>query len=446
MTNIHMGLLDIYNISLTQISGYYQRTLNALDPDLTTIYPNTVTGTPTNTQNPGAPPLKFDQQYDSGDTYLNTLTTLDPSVLKDTLNITNLDVENSGVQGGPNNDITTQYPASVTGTPTVLSNPGGAAQNFNQPYTPSNTYLNANYNVSVNNTVLFSSLKITNLDVEDPGVQGGIPYSTLTDPTQYPSTITGTPNATQNPGGPVKKFKHPYNPTKTYLDNITTGSLQNTLNITNLDVEDPGVQGGPNADTTTVYPSIVTGTPTSLQNPGGPPQNFDHSYSPSNTYIDSITTGSLQNTLNITNLDVEDPGVQGGPKADTITNFSPWVTGTPTYTQNPGGAPQRFVQKWAPNKQYAANNPVAGDNSGILYNIDLNKDNSLKITNLDTSNPGVQGGIPYNQLLDPTSYPPTVNHTSPIKGWFAEPSSPPSKFTQIYNSNYTYSDFIDYYS
>jgi len=431
-----MGLLDIYNISLTQVSGYYQRILTSLDPDLTTQYPSTVTGTPTNTQNPGGPSQNFDQQYNSDNTYLNTLTIPDPSTLKNTLDITNLDVENSGVQGGPNSDITTQYPASVTGTPTVLSNPGGAALNFIQPYTPSNTYLNANYNVSVNNTVLSSSLEITNLDIEKPGVQGGIPYNTLTDPTQYPSTVTGTPSTTQNPGGPIKKFKHPYNPSKTYLDNTTTGSLQNTLRITNLDVENPGVQGGPNNDITTQYPATITGTPTTTQNPGGPITHFDHPYDPSNTYLNNVTTGSLRNTLKITNLDVENPGVQGGPNADTVTNFSPWVTGTPNITQNPGAPPKRFEPKWKPDKQYAVFNPIAGLSSGT-------QSNTLKVTNLDVENPGVQGGVPYNQLADPTTYPANnVNHTSGIRGWFAAPATPPLKFNQVYNPSNTYVDFI----
>jgi hypothetical protein len=179
-----MGLLTLYNNS--------QEQLNALDPDLVTVYPSTATGTPTSTANPGGPTNNFDPIYNASNTYLDNLPSLITTGLNNTLNITNLDVENPSVQGGPLNDIITQYPASVTGTPTNTANPGGAPQQFTQPYTPGSTYLDASYNVALNNTILSNSLSITNLDTENPGVQGGIPYKPLTDPTIYPVTTTHT--------------------------------------------------------------------------------------------------------------------------------------------------------------------------------------------------------------------------------------------------------------
>ena len=484
--------------------------------DTVTDYPPNVTGTPTYTQNPGGPRKRFDHPYDPFNTYVDDINN-NGGQLQNTLGITNLDVEDPDVQGGPNPDNTTQYPASITGVPTSTANPGGPVQNFNHPYDPYNTYLDNNYNTNPNNTVLASTLGITNLDVEDPNVQGG-PNSDIT--TNYPSTITGTPTNTQNPGGPLNYFDHPYDPSNTYINNVGTGQLQNTLDITNLDVENSSVLGGPNPDTTTLYPPLVTGTPNDIQNPGAAPQRFGHPfgplftyinninvnrfglplgqlyytlkitnldvenrgplggpnidsvttypptvtgtptptqnpggpimpfvhpYNPFNTYKNTVGTGSLRDTLNITNLDVENASVQGGPKADTITNFSPWVTGTPNYNQNPGAAPQRFTQKWTPNIQYADINPIAGGNSGILYNTDPDEDNSLKITNLDVTEEGVQGGTPYNSLLDPTFYPLTTNHTSPIRGWFSQPSSASIKFYQTFDNNNTYENFISSY-
>jgi len=117
-----MGLLDIYNASLAQL------TIN--DPDLVTQYPATVTGTPNASQNPGAPPRNFDPAYDANTTYLNTVVASGLSRLEYTLPITNLDVEDSGVQGGPNADIVTRYPANVTGKPTNTQNPGGPVRNL----------------------------------------------------------------------------------------------------------------------------------------------------------------------------------------------------------------------------------------------------------------------------------------------------------------------------
>lgn len=280
---------------------------------------------------------------------------------------------------------------------------------------------------------------------------------TVNDPdlvTQYPATVTGTPNAAQNPGAPPRNFDQAYDANTTYLNTVVAAGLSRleyTLPITNLDVEDPGVQGGPNADIVTQYPANVTGTPTNTQNPGGPVKNFSQPWLPNTTYIVTNpvagpTSGELRNTLPITNLDVENPNVSGGPLSDIVTNYPANTSGTPTLTQNVGstapftsGAPaKKFIQPWLPTLEYAVTNPVAGANSGILRN-------TLPITNLDVEDPGVQGGIPYNQLNDPTVYPSDTNHTEPIRGYFATSGTPPSKFNQIFNPNNTYYDFIKTY-
>jgi len=354
-----MGLLTLYNNSQAQ--------LNILDPDLVTVYPATTTGTPTVTANPGGPPVNFDQIYNANNTYLSNLPSLTTAGLNNTLNITNLDVENSGVSGGPNADITTVYPPLVTGTPTPTANPGGPPVNFSQPNLPNNTYLN----------------------------------------------------------------------------NVGSGELVNTLYITNLDVEDSGVQGGPLPDITTVYPALVTGTPTPTANPGGAPTNFIQPYLPSNTYLDTnpiqgVGSGKLDDSLSITNLDVENPGVNGGPLNDTTTSYPASVTGTPTTTTNPGGAPKQFIQPYLPSNTYLDASYNVLPNNTILSN-------TLNITNLDVEDPGVNGGIPYKSLNDPTVYPANTNHTSAIRGYFAVPSSASLKFEQMFNPKNTYTDFITPY-
>ena len=508
-----MGLLTLYNISQVE--------LNILDLDLVTVYPATVTGTPTPTANPGGPAVNFNPIYNASNTYLNNLHSLTTTGLNNTLDITNLDVENSGVQGGPLSDITTVYPALATGTPTPTANPGGAPTNFSQLYLPSNTYLNSNPIQGIGSGKLDDSLPITNLDVENPGVQGG-PINDTT--TVYSPLTTGTPTPTSNPGGPPQRFVQPYLPSNTYLNTnpiqgIGSGKLDDTLDITNLDVENPGVNGGPLPDTTTVYSALATGTPTTTANPGGPPQRFVQPYLPSNTYLDvnpiqGIGSGKLDDTLDITNLDVENPGVNGGPINDTTTVYPVLATGTPTTTANPGAPSQRFVQPYKPShgNTYLDTNPIQGigsgklDNSLSITNLDVENpgvnggpindtttvyppsvtgtpsttanpgsppkqfvqpylpsntyldtsynvlpnntilSSSLNITNLDVENPGVNGGIPYKSLNDPTIYPANTNHTSAIRGYFAAPSSSSLKFEQIFNPKNTYSDFINPYT
>ena len=317
-----MGLLDIYNASLAQ--------LTVLDPDLVTQYPPTITGTPNAAQNPGGPPRNFDPRYDSTNTYLST----NPSnVLLDSVAITNLDVENPGVQGGPQADIITQYPADVTGTPTNTQNPGGPVKRFRQPWLPSLKYISLNPVAGATSGILRNTLPITNFDVENPGVNGG-PIPDII--TQYPPLVTGTPNSIQNlgitapfvSGAPPSRFSQPWLPNLTYL---------------------------------TFNPIATNGS------------------------------GKLYSTLNITNLDVENAGVLGGPLNDIVTNYFnsnyTWATGAPTTSSNnsniapfeSGNPASNFVTKWTPMNSYRNANPIAGANSGIQYNVNPNGNNSLKI-------------------------------------------------------------------
>jgi len=272
----------------------------------------------------------------------NSLTPIDASQgLINSFDKTNLDLENASVLGGPNKDLQTQYPATSTGTPTSQANPS-AAKNYIPKFTPTNTYLNqvvGNSN-SVGATSpnaetissspilqLVSSLSKTNLDIENPGSPKK-DYST-----QYPKNVSGTPTVLQNPVGPAKTFLQQYTPQDPYENKINNKIISNSvlsnnaenptiLEITNLDVENPSVIGGPNKDTTTVYPPLVSGTPTTMQNPSEAPKNFDQLYSPSKTYLSDLNTRNkaVKNSplsgnpedpkiLNVTNLDNSKLGV-----------------------------------------------------------------------------------------------------------------------------------------
>jgi len=259
---------------------------------------------------------------------------INPKGLTNSFDRTNLDLENPG---SPNKDLQTQYPATSTGTPTDQANPG-AAKNYVPKFTPTNTYLNqiiGNSN-SVGITSpnaetissspilqLVSSLNKTNLDIENPGSPKK-DYST-----QYPKNISGTPTVDQNPVGPAKLFDQKYTPENPYDNQINNKIVANSvlsnnpekptvLAITNLDVENPSVTGGPAKalNDPTIYPVLNSGIPTSTQNPANKPKKFEQLYIPSNTYLEQFSYGNRvikssplsgdplnPEILNISNLD-----------------------------------------------------------------------------------------------------------------------------------------------
>lgn len=130
---------------------------------------------------------------------------------------------------------------------------------------------------------------------------------------------------------------------------------------------------------------------------------------------------------------------------DLTTQYPSTVTGTPNVFSNPGGpiVPFHQIYNFARNGDtYLSHiNNLLVDNSDLSN--DLNIPRILAITNLDTEHIGVNGGFPTNPLNDPTVYPLTTTHTSPIRGHFAEPSTSPSKFTQSFSPNGTYLTFIE---
>ena len=71
--------------------------------------------------------------------------------------------------------------------------------------------------------------------------------------------------------------------------------------------------------------------------------------------------------------------------------------------------------------------------------------NSFDKTDLDTENPLPNGGIPYSQAKDPTTYPATTMRTTPTRGYFASAGVAASKFYQTWSSKKTYLDYMQKY-
>ena len=146
----------------------------------------------------------------------------------------------------------------------------------------------------------------------------------------------------------------------------------------------------------------------------------------------------LSQSFGQTALDLENPGPYGGFNTfDTITQYPATNTGTPNDSANPG-APSNFNQNYVPTNTYLEDMRNNGSrflrlgNSDIPYTV-------FDATNLDTEKPGVAGGIPYDQLNDPTVYP--VNSQAvdaTVSGFNVISGSGASKYTQKYSATTPY--------
>ena len=148
--------------------------------------------------------------------------------LRQSFDKTDLDLTDSSPLGFNTKDTTTLYPSTNTGTPTNIANPG-APTNFTQRYIPSTTYLETTKNLyspllhlSIDETP-YDIFDATNLDINKPGVDGGIPYKQVKDPTVYPITTQGrTPISGYfaTVGKSAIKFNQKIGPTNTYLNSM----------------------------------------------------------------------------------------------------------------------------------------------------------------------------------------------------------------------------------
>jgi hypothetical protein len=162
--------------------------------------------------------------------------------------------------------------------------------------------------------------------------------------------------------------------------------------------------------------------------------------------------GDLLNSFKITNLDLESSFPTGFKRLDTITNFSANNTGTPTNTANPG-SPTRFFQRFIPNEtylQYVKDIPQKSNLLNLNNSFDPTTEQPFKYTifdatNLDIEKSGVDGGIPYKQVKDPTVYPTTTQKRSPSRGPYPIQGQGASKYDQVFSPQKTYLEFIKKY-
>ncbi len=326
---------------------------------------------------------------------------------------TSLDLENPKPGGLLNRaDLTTRYiPSTATGTPVSNGNPG-PFKLYYQPYIPSSTYIDSN---PASNSALQNTLGATGLDDFTPSK----------DPTKYPATNTGTPTSKANPGAP-SNFSQVYTPTNTYLSTVGNGKLVSSIDSTNFDVENSLPNGGipyKQDKDPTVYPAYNTGTPTSKANPGAPAK-FNQTLTPTGDYLSTVGDGKLISSVDSTNFDIEDTSPNGGipykqDKDPTV--YSKYSTGTPTSKTNPG-APRKFNQTLTPTGDY-----VSTIGKGRLIS-------SVNSTNLDIESETPNGGIPYKQDKDPTSY---SKYSTGTPTTSANPGIP-KKFNQVYTPSKEY--------
>lgn len=429
-----MGLIDSLNLTSLDLEDPGPLGGIIRSAPIPTYVPSTATGTPSIDGIPG-PFNAFYQKYIFDETYLSSNPIRGNGVLVDTLEATGLDKD---TPYNPSTDFTS-YPATNTGTPTSKANPG-APSKFSQVYTPDNTYLS-----TIGKGKLASSVDKTNLDTENAKANGGIPYKQDKDPTTYPKYVTGTPDSENNPGGP-NKFYQEYNSSYPYIDEMKEGILDLTFDSTNLDIENESPNGGipyKQDKDPTRYPATSTGKLKSGGKPGEPTK-YNQKFTPDNTYLSSNNGKYIYNneggspvlqyllgSLNKSNLDIEDGGVPYKPDKDP-TRYSQYTTGTPTTKSNPGPV-NKFTHPFNLLNKYLDVNPIKG--KGILIDTVAN-------TNLDVENEKPNGGIPYKQVNDPTSYPARTQASSPSPGFFATPGKAAVKFNHKFNPQNTYLDSI----
>jgi hypothetical protein len=156
----------------------------------------------------------------------------------------------------------------------------------------------------------------------------------------------------------------------------------------------------------------------------------------------------LINSFSETNLDLENSLPNGGPIKYPLPSYvSPNATGTPNKTSNPGPF-KGFTQPYTPQNPYlnSINNKII--KTSTLSDNEINP-SVLSITSLDNSQPGINGGVPYKTVDDPTVYPESAKASSPVRGYFSTPGAAAQKYgsntSSIFTSTDTYMKFIDSY-
>lgn len=348
-------------------------------------------------------PTLYNQVWGPGFGYLSNY---NPNIQPNTLGQTGLDNTNTSFA------LTTTTPDTPNIYPQFVQGEfGGAPSQYFQVWGPNNNYFNL-YNPTLGNTIQVVTLGQTGLDTENPNFTPTTATPSTT--TQYPSLASG------EFGGGSSQYIQNYNSNNTYLNNVPVedpNSPQlNTLSQTGLDTENQNAAPTTTTpDTTTAYPSLVSGE---FSTAAG---QYTQNYNSNNTYLDSNFTDAQEGTLDLTGLDNTDPNA-----LPTVFTPNP-ITAPTTYPQPPQtylgefqGAPSQFEPQYTPlpGQSYLDNyDTIVNDNSNIQVN-------TLDQTRLDIESPSI---------LDPTTYPVLVT---------GELGDAPSIYSQIYTPSNQYYDFM----
>ena len=210
--------------------------------------------------------------------------------------------------------------------------------------------------------------------------------------------------------------------------------LKDSLRFTHLDIENPGFVSGSvqgfgflNKDLKTQYPSTSTGKPTPTQYPNGPAKRFITNFGPRNVYLNQVKikqeNSPLEQSLESSKLDDIDNPINLGIGDPTV--YPSNITGKPSPTQYPSGAPEKFKQVNNNQNIYLDQVKIKQENSPL--------EQSLESSKLDDS---------INPNPDPTIYPLTSKGISSTGGFFPIKGVSSKKFEQRYNSNSTYLNYI----
>ena len=381
-----------------------------VSPINTTNYPNLATGEYNSVSN------QYNQVYGPNSTYLDNY---NPNIQPNSLSETGLDIENIGlVSTTVSPDFNTDYPSLSSGEFRGQSN------DFNQAYTPNNTYLN-----TFNPQTQPNTLNQTGLDIEN---QNSAPTTvTPSTVTQYPQFVQGEFNTAPN------QYNQVWNPTNQYIINYNDNIQPNTVIDGETGLDNTNLL----AFNTAFVPNNIS-SPTNYPQPAqtylgefqGAPSQFTPLYNPNpgQSYLDSynniISNAGNPQIVNLGNsgLDIENqnsaPTTYNVPFLDNITQYPALVTG------ELNGAPTLYSQTYTPLLTY--NNLVANTPQGT-YSI---LEQSLNQTGLDVENVDASPTVYSVPGVDNiTVYPPQVT---------GEYNGAAFPYTQTYTPNSTYENII----
>ena len=357
-----------------------------VSPINTTNYPNLATGEYNSVSN------QYNQVYGPNSTYLDNY---NPNIQPNSLSETGLDIENIGlVSTTVSPDFNTDYPSLSSGEF------GGQSNDFNQAYTPNNTYLN-----TFNPQTQPNTLNQTGLDIEN---QNSAPTTvTPSTVTQYPQFVQGEFNTAPN------QYNQVWNPTNQYIINYNDNIQPNTVIDGETGLDNTNLL----AFNTTFVPNTIT-APTTYPQPAqtylgefqGAPSQFTPLYTPNpgQSYLDNYATiisnaGNQQvNTLGQTDLD----NSNSNSSPTTVQNVDP--TTYPLFVQGEfNSSPNLYNQIWTPGFGYYENsNPSAQIDTLDETGLDIENQDAAPTTYVvpetdDTLYPIVQGAFTTNRIPKP---------------------------------------------